>query len=100
MPSGTRTPEGIAARRERDRIRNATTCRGCRGPRPANASRCEPCRILRAAEEAVRRVDCREGRLCYVCMRAVAKGRRYCRRHLAYYRERNVDDRARREEAA
>jgi hypothetical protein len=89
--------------RTRDSRAGARLCRDCLAPRMPGRTRCEPCleriRVLAAQEREERRQD----GWCITCGYAVEPGRKYCPRHLAYYRRRSAaedaDDRAKRDRA-
>lgn len=61
-------------------------CKACRvsAPEPGH-TRCTPCAALRRAHDAAERAARRTAGRCLTCAGKAAKGRRYCRTHLAYY---------------
>lgn len=74
-------------------VRSADACRlrragVCLGTRQDGYSSCAPCREARRLDEAVQRDERRASKRCLVCAARVAKARRYCLLHLAYYAER------------
>jgi hypothetical protein len=62
-------------------------CKDCSEERLPGKSRCAACAERHREQAAKRRETLRKLDKCVVCSRKVAKGRRYCKRHLAYYRE-------------
>lgn len=66
----------------------------CLGTREDGYSSCAPCRKARNAAEVSQRADRRKAAQCLTCGARAAKGRRYCRAHLAYYAERDRRRRA------
>lgn len=72
----------------------AGTCRDCGDTPEPDRTRCRACAKARREREAVQRNARRRSGLCLTCGAKAAKGKRYCREHLAYYAAR---DRERRE---
>ena len=65
-------------------------CKDCSADHDPNRSRCAGCANLHRAAAKARADDMRARGRCVVCRGRVAKGRRYCAAHLAYYRERRA----------
>jgi hypothetical protein len=55
-------------------------------PRAPNRSKCESCLELVREKERKQRAYRRKHKLCLTCGNAAAPERRYCERHLRYYR--------------
>jgi hypothetical protein len=65
---------------------DSTHCKACRvsAPEPGH-TRCAPCAAARRDADAAERAARRASGRCLTCASKAAKGRRYCRTHLAYY---------------
>lgn len=74
------------------RLRDPAKCRACRKAAvEPGKTRCSACAEARRAADSARRAASRDEMLCSVCSTVAAFGRKYCERHLLYYRARGAE---------